>query len=200
MANTFNNIYKTNGWGGNESISGTGSSLDQTAVIRKEIPAIIKKIGANSILDIPCGDFNWMSGVKLDIDYIGGDIVPDLVSKNNKNYQSDMCKFLLLDITKDQLPAVDVILCRDCLVHFSIRDIDRAIGSIKRSGSKYLFTTTFTGRHENPDIETGSWRPINLQLSPFSFPEAIELINEQCTENGGIYSDKCLGLWRIDDI
>ena len=200
MFNKFNTIYRNNSWGDPESVSGTGSNMLQTAVIRKELPDIIKSLGAKSILDIPCGDFNWMSTVNIEIEYIGADIVSDIIEKNNKKYNNDKRKFVSLDITGDDLPKVDIIFCRDCLVHFSFNDIDKAIKNIKRSRSKYLLTTSFTRPAENVDIETGSWRPINLQLAPISLSEPIMLINENCNENNGIYSDKSLGLWKIDDL
>ena len=74
------------------------------------------------------------------------------------------------------------------------------VDNVSESGIKYLLTTTFPDRDHNPRISAGSWRPINLQIPPFSFPEPIKIINEECTESGGIYKDKSLGLWKIADI
>lgn len=105
-----------------------------------------------------------------------------------------------MDISKDGLPKADMILCRDCLVHFSFEDILSAIRNFKRSGSQYILTTTFSERLSNIDINTGGWRTLNLQLPPFNFPRPIKLINEKCDEAGGIYLDKSLGLWRLEDI
>jgi hypothetical protein len=45
---------------------------------------------------------------------------------------------------------------------------------------------------------TGDWRPINLERAPFNWPAPVELIVEECTESGGVFADKSLGLWRID--
>jgi hypothetical protein len=104
-----------------------------------------------------------------------------------------------LDITSDELSQADLILCRDCLVHFSFENIRKALNRIKNSGATYLLATTFTGPRTNQDIQTGCWRKVNLQAPPFNFPEPIELINEKCTE-GSAYADKSLGLWRVADI
>lgn len=203
ITSVFSEIYYNKGFGGQDSVSGPGSDLTQTSVIRQEIPILIKEINAKSLLDAPCGDFHWMKETKLDIDrYIGGDIVPDLIAQNQQKYSCETMEFIVLDITKtkDDLPQVDIILCRDCLVHLSFKDITSAIRNFKKSKSKYLVTTTFTGLSKNRDIITGQWRPINLQLPPFNFPEPIKLINEKCTEAGGKYSDKSLGLWKFDDV
>lgn len=201
IASVFSDIYYNRGFGSQGSFSGSGSDLSQTSVIRQEIPILLKGIYAKSLLDAPCGDFHWMKETKLDIDrYIGGDIVPDLIAQNQQKYSCETREFITLDIAKDNLPQVDIILCRDCLVHFSFKDITSTIKNFKKSKSKYLLTTTFTGLSRNSNIFTGQWRPINLQLPPFNFPEPIKLINEKCTEAGGKYSDKSLGLWKFDDV
>ena len=141
-----------------------------------------------------------MQQVKLgQVKYIGADIVPDIV-ENNKQYENKNKSFRQLDITKDDLPEVDLMLVRDCLVHLPHEDIMNFIDNIRGAGIKYLLTTTFPDRDHNPKISAGNWRPINLQIPPFSFPDPIKIINEGCTESGGIYKDKSLGLWKIADI
>lgn len=191
-------------WGYVESVSGSGSTLKQTKIIRDEIPKILKQLNISSILDIPCGDFNWMRLIDLsDLTYIGIDIVRPLIEQNNRLYSNSKRKFLHLDVIKNNLPSCDLIICRDLLVHLSTKDIFSALRNFKKSGAKYLLTTTFTGSHrltQNKEIESGAWRPINLCGNPFSFPEPILLINEQCTELDGMYSDKSLGLWKLETI
>jgi hypothetical protein len=88
-------------------------------------------------------------------------------------------------------------LSRDCLVHFSNADIIRALRNFKASGAKYLLMTTFTNKRVNTDVMNGDWRPLNFQLEPFNLPVPLVLINEKCTEGGGTYSDKSLGLWSL---
>ena len=197
----FTNIYKNNGFNGKESISGPGSDTYQTRIIIKEIPLLFKDYNISTMLDIPCGDFYWMKEVDLkDIEYIGADIVDDLIKKNNKEYHKNNLYFKKLDLLKDTLPNVDLIFTRDCLVHLSFEDIFNALTNICNSNSKYLLSTTFTERTNNNDIKTGQWRTLNLEVEPFFLPKPIKIINEGCTENEGIYSDKSLGFWKISDI
>jgi hypothetical protein len=59
----FIDIYHQNIFGGIESRSGNGSTLVQTAVIRDEIPLLFKELNIKSVLDAPCGDFNWMKEI-----------------------------------------------------------------------------------------------------------------------------------------
>jgi hypothetical protein len=197
----FSYIYRNAFWKGGQSVSGEGSSSDQTETIRLQLPEIIKRYNIASILDIPCGDFNWMKDVDLNtLSYTGADIVQDLIDLNNQNYSGDHRTFLKLDVISDPLPKTDLIFCRDCFVHLSNGDILKALENIRRSKSTYLCTTTFPGCPENKDIVTGDWRIINLQKEPFRFPDPHFLLNENCTEGDGTYSDKSLGLWRLSDL
>ena len=133
------------------------------------------------------------------VDYVGADIVPDII-ENNQKYVSDNIHFIHLNIISDNLPKVDLVLVRDCLVHFSFALALSALSNIFRSRSRYLLATTFINRIYNADILTGQWRPLNLELPPFNFSPPLHLINEGCTESGGEFSDKCLGLWEIQTV
>jgi hypothetical protein len=175
--------------------------LSQTERIREKLPKIIEHYQIKSMLDIPCGDFGWMKHVDLSgVHYTGADIVDELVIRNNSSYSDASKTFIKLDVCKDPLPSVDLIFCRDCFVHFSNDDIFSALENIRASKSGYLLTTTFTECEENEDIATGDWRTINLQIPPFSFPEPLLTVDEECTEGEGTYRDKSLGLWKISDL
>jgi hypothetical protein len=139
-----------------------------------------------------------MKLLEMDVEYIGGDIVEEVIRDNQMQYGNSRRRFMNLDLLQDKLPKVDLILCRDCLVHFSNAHVVRALHSIKSSGSTYLLTTTFVGRNRNEDIWTGRWRPLNLQLAPLGLPVPIKLVDEELREDE--YRDKHLGLWKIEDI
>jgi len=195
----FTEIYQKNLFKGNESRSGSGSNLEQTEIIRNELPDLVAELKIQSMLDIPCGDFFWLKEVDLDsIQYTGVDIVDDIISSNNKKYAKQNRNFIKLNILEDVLPKVDLFLCRDLLVHFSFDDIKKAVNNIKKSGSKYLLTTSFPNLKQNNDIITGDWRKLNLQIPPISFPNPIKQILEKCIEKN--CADKSLLLYHIKDL
>lgn len=197
----FENIFKNNSWGGRNSVSGRGSDPDQTKYIIKEIPLLFKDMNVSTILDIPCGDFNWMRNIDLSkIKYIGADIVKEIIKNNKDRYEKSNISFRHVNLIEDALPQVDLILIRDCLVHMSYDDIFKSLDNVCRSMSKYLLTTSFIDRQDNKDIVTGGWRTINLQIAPFLFPKPIRIINEKCTQRKLSYTDKSLGFWKISDI
>jgi SAM-dependent methyltransferase len=197
----FARIYQTNLWFDAESRSGTGSNLDETAQLRASLPHLLRRLNARRLLDVPCGDFNWMNHVDLSgIEYIGGDIVEPLIEATRERYESAARRFLKVDVINGPLPKADVILCRDCLVHFSFANIITAFQTMKYSGAEYLLTTTFPAREINKDIVDGDWRPLNLERSPFLLPGPQSVIVEGCTEEGGAYADKALAVWRVSDL
>jgi hypothetical protein len=197
----FERIYSTNLWSDAESRSGVGSTLDSTRVVRAELPAALRQLGARVLLDVPCGDFKWMEHVDLtDIEYIGGDIVPSIIEENRRLHTRESRRFVDLDLTQDVLPDADVLLCRDCLVHLSYANIRAVLTNIARSKLRFVLMTSFPGRRDNYDINDGDWRALDLEAPPFSFPEPRLTIVEQCEEEDGSYSDKSLLAWPVDEI
>jgi hypothetical protein len=194
----FAEIYEKDAWGNYESVSGSGSGLEQTAAVRAELPSLISSLGIRSMLDIPCGDFHWMNTLDLDVDYTGGDIVAPLIERNKAKYESPKRHFARLDLTRDALPKVDLVFCRDCLPHLTNAEVRRAIAAITKSGSKYLLTTNFDEHTKNIEGATGMWRPINFELPPYSFGPPLRVIDERCPEEG--YTDKRLSLWKISEL
>src|SRR5690349_12831924 len=75
----FQRIHDTNLWGAAESISGLGSELDATAVLRAELPDLLRRLGVRRLLDAPCGDGGWIATADLGVSVTGVDVVPDLI-------------------------------------------------------------------------------------------------------------------------
>lgn len=199
----FTKYYLSNTFGSVESKSGEGSTMEQTAEIRKKLPGIFKEYNIKTFIDAPCGDFNWMQYVHMDLlgKYYGIDIVEDIIENNKVKYANEKIEFLSMDIINDPLPKGDLILCRDCLVHLTFKDSINAIRNIKRSKIKYLLTTTFVDRKLNYDLKGKDvWRTLNMQLPPFNFSKPLVIINERCTEGDNNFRDKSLALFKLEDI
>ncbi len=201
----FEAIYHNKGWWRREKDgvsgattqvhSGVGSTMLQTARVRKQLPLLLRSLGVRKFIDVPCGDFHWMRMVDLsflDV-YIGVDIVAEFIDINEKKYAHEKRKFLVADVTTDILPCADLILCRDCLAHLCNAAIFKVIAMLKKRGSTYLLVTTIPCQESNRDIATGDWRALNLELPPFNFPQSLQIIEEG-------WDNKVLALWRISDL
>ena len=62
----FGQYYSENHWGNSETVSGNGSTLEQTQVVRSVLPTLLADLGVSSLLDLPCGDFYWMRHLPQD--------------------------------------------------------------------------------------------------------------------------------------
>lgn len=207
LSNAFEKVAKGNLWGDPDSKSGPGSNLLQTRVLRTKLPVLLKKLEVKTMLDVPCGDFFWMKEIKPQLSeilniYIGGDIVNELVEKNNLQYGDEKFVFKQIDITASIPPQSDIIFTRDCFIHLSYKNIYKAIKNYKKSKSTYILVSTYTNPRKNFNVENFyvDGRALNLERFPFYFPKPLALINEECTEANGNYSDKSIALWRINDI
>ena len=202
LAARFERIVQTNLWGAATSASGLGSETAAAAAVREALPNLLQRLGVRSLLDAPCGDAGWIADCVQDFDYTGVDIVSSLIAANTLRAQRGEIagRFLTADITRDPLPGVDLILCRDCLVHLGFNNIQCAVTQFRASGAQWLLTTTFPEWKINLDCEDGDWRALNMQCAPFNWLTPAELINERCDEGDGGWRDKSLGLWRLSDL
>ena len=194
----FTHIYRTNSWGNQESISGHGSSTEYTENIRKELPVLFKSLNIRSVLDAPCGDYNWFRLIRKDheINYLGGDIVGELIRYNQAHYLDSSTSFTELDIIHEKLPAAELWLLRDCLFHFSYQDIFATLDNFIQSDLRYLLTTTHGECHKNRNITTGDFRLINLELPPFN----LRVPDMKIADWIEGYPVRYLGLWKREEV
>ncbi len=109
----------------------------------------------------------------MDIDYIGGDIVPEVVEMARASCDYERASFQVFDILETPFPDCDVWLCRDVLFHFSFAHIKKALENFLRSNIEYLLVTSHVSADvPNRPIVTGDFRQLNLFKSPLLFPEA----------------------------
>lgn len=193
----FSRIYRRRTWHARESISGEGSDLSRTTVIRSRLVPLLRRFDIRSILDAGCGDFHWMREIPLDgVTYAGVDVVDEVIAHNRRRYQDPPRRvFERMDVARDDLPDADLVLCRDCLVHMPLSHAVAAIQNFRRGGARYLLATTFDGTTVNRDAVMGDWRPLNLSLSPFDLGKPLLLLRERL--DVAEHRDKALGLWAL---
>jgi SAM-dependent methyltransferase len=170
-----------------ESASGPGSTLDATTPIRSFIERIISEYSVETIVDIGCGDWNWMSQVNLGrATYLGLDVVPETVEMNKQRFgDRQNVSFEFTNAIQQVPPAGDLVIIRDVLFHLSNDNAFSVLQNINRSGSKLLLTTTFPDIESNADLERyganidgWGYRPINVEASPFNLLNPIDSVEE----------------------
>jgi SAM-dependent methyltransferase len=177
IKNVFTNIYLKNLWemGQTNSKSGLGSSDIFTENIKKIIPDVIEKYEIKTMIDTSCGDWNWMKKIQesLNCNYIGIDVVDEIIEENKKKFSSEKFEFISDDflsyLKNCDDNSVDLILCRHTCEHLEREYIQDFLKEVKRV-SKYLLLTTHKLADTNKElIKTETpYRPINLNLPPYS--------------------------------
>lgn len=179
--------------GKGHSRSGHGSTPETTRALRQALRPTLARLEVRSVLDAACGDWAWAREIDwTGVSYLGVDIVPDIVARNQALFGRPGVSFECKNILVDELPRADAILCRDCLFHLSLPQTLRALGRFARSGAKYLLTTTYHAG-KNVDVATGSWYPINLMAPPFNFPPPVEEFEEG-------YQGKSFAVWTFPSL
>lgn len=164
-----------------ETSSGPGSYLATTAELRTNLATMLRVIGTQCLLDLPCGEWGFMSEVDLQgIQYVGCDIVPEIVESNKKRFQRPFVSFVSCDGVRDPLPKADTAFVKDFFQHISNIDILRCLASLRTAGVKYLITSSDT----YPFPSKNSHRPKrghlssceNLTEAPFNLGSPIVTI------------------------
>jgi 2-polyprenyl-3-methyl-5-hydroxy-6-metoxy-1,4-benzoquinol methylase len=198
LAERFSAIYQNRVWLNDRpsgSLSGLGSELGNTDKVRRALQPLLTELNTQTLLDVGCGDFLWMKEINLDCQYIGIDIVEDVIAANDKVYASETRIFQKLDATIDALPKADTVLCREVLFHLCFADIWRVLANIKRSQSVFLIATNDTCLRYNADIVSGDFRLLNLHRAPFHLPSPMISIPD-----GRATPGRTLSVWKTSEL
>lgn len=164
----------------------------------EELPRLFKELDIKTFIDVGCSDYYFQQTVDWSgVDYLGLDIVQDMVDENKKNYPGVNfdCKNPIID----PLPKSDMIFIRNVLLHTSLKECQRIIENVKASGSRYLMASTVRDLEVNNETSHIWVVRRNLQLAPFNFPEPLEWIGEmKKDENPGWHGkNNYMGVWDI---
>jgi len=159
----WNKVYRDNlfGWWGAESKSGAGSEGENAAKKMNVLSECVYKYGCKKILDIGCGDFNWIRSISNNLDlYYGIDIMRDLVKYLKMRFGSSKIQFDYADIAahdcqvglSEKVQSVDLIVLLDILGHMTNTEINSTAEFLFKSGkikSKYILASNCLGSREN---------------------------------------------------
>ena len=177
----FTNIYEEKIWGGESEAFYSGSGSHKKQYVEPYVMFLknfIAEHNVDSAVDLGCGDFNIGSQFAYSLnEYIGVDIVDNLIEHNNKEFSCKNVRFLCLDICNDDLPDANLCIIRQVLQHLKNNEIQLVINNTKKY--KYVLVTESVTKKEyvksyNSDIEDDRYtRPnhfsgVYLNEAPFS--------------------------------
>jgi hypothetical protein len=198
MTGVFSQIYSNGAWmmrENQDSLSGVGSVREATGEMAAQLSAFLREVGCRQLVDIGCGDFNWMRTVTGDFEYLGIDVVPQVIEANEAQYAHLRRRFICLDATSSPIESGDVALCREVLFHLSFRDGRKLMHNIKAAGFKHVLFTTDSAVWFNSDIRTGDFRRINLRRAPYGLPVPKRQLTDDKVSAG-----RALAVWQGTDL
>lgn len=171
----------------NESPNGPGSTMRATGNIRRALPAMLRKHKIRTMLDAPCGDWNWLQHTNIgNVKYTGWDVDQGILDTARQR-APEGCVFDLVNLlTVERIPSFDLIMCRDFTIHLPTQNVVDLLAKFAASGSKFLLTTNYPAGHndydfapEGHDGRPGYYaNPWNLEAPPFSLPGRVDRIAE----------------------
>jgi hypothetical protein len=197
----FSSIYSKNEWGGTrgEFCSGNGSTDERVVSLYVSMVARFAQSEGfmeKKFVDLGCGDFRvGQLLVPLCEDYIGVDVVENLVLRNQAEFGNQSVRFTCLDIIEDNLPAGDVCFIRQVLQHLSNVQIHKIL--LKLNKYKWVFVTEHhpldldlripnVEKTPGADIRLVENSGVYISSPPFSVPPAlVEIVLEVPVFEGG---------------
>ncbi len=210
LSDRFSEIYRSGYWktaNNSESPSGAGSTKGRSAQYLKDLENFLDDKAQNIersvvFFDAPCGDMNWIDQLfdRPNIRYHGADIVPSVMSQNEKRFAQTDIEMSVFDITADAFPNADLWHCRDCFFHLSYENIFRSLENFSKSDIPFALLTSHVmdNDYQNRDIDDGDFRFLDLTKAPFLFQEPEVFLRD----GGGSTNDpkRIVGLYSRDYI
>jgi len=169
-------ICKT-GWkqGMPETACGGGARKEKATYLIQWLSDFIKANDIQSIADIGCGDFNWMSEVAFgDAQYIGYDWVFKR-DMNSLMMADPRLSFIECNAALWPLFPADLMICRSVMIHLNSEEAKLLLDNMLRSKPKYLLITSYD-IPSNYGRNVVNYAPLNIELPPFGIKDPIQRV------------------------
>ena len=189
-------VYDMHLWGGKDYDFYSGDGSHNIKIVEPYINSITTFLKSQNnlltVCDLGCGDFNiGKELVEHTKNYIGIDIVENLIKRNKALFKEDNLEFRCLNIVEDDLPKADCIILRQVLQHLSNAEIQKVVENL--SNYKYIILTEHlpvADFEPNKDIISGQGirikkhSGVDLLKAPFNLKiEEQKILNETILED-----------------
>ena len=124
-----------------ETYCGEGSYIHNTVQTRLFISNVVKNYDIESVVDLGCGDWNWMKHVNFGkAIYTGIDLDCRFIEANKKKYFYPTYDFICADAVYGKINYGDLVICRDLLLHLPEVEVLRVLQNIVDMKAKFLLS------------------------------------------------------------
>jgi SAM-dependent methyltransferase len=165
LEKVFSDIYENNTWATPEAgvrySSGPGSAAEITRGYEDFVVRFVEsRPGIGRIVDIGCGDFQVsgriLARLTKPVDYIGCDIAKNVIAYNQQQHGRAGVSFRHLDVTRDPLPAGDLVTVREVFQHLSNDAIHAALANLARAFELAIVTEAQPVSPVAPNLDIAS--------------------------------------------
>jgi SAM-dependent methyltransferase len=165
--------------------SGSGSRPDITGLYISALRALIQDEAVKTVVDLGCGDFEVGRRIlSPELSYVGCDIVPGLVARNDARFGNEYIEFRNLDVVTDPLPEGDLCIIRQVFQHLSNGDIAAVLRKARQYPLVVVTDEQVAGDNTNSNIDINPYhgtrrlfgQELKLEFAPFF--ERIEILLE----------------------
>ena len=187
----FQDIYEKNKWHGGGS--GYGSELNYNLPFMVFMSHWLGKNNIKSIVDLGCGDLQWMPYLYnnlSDIEYTGVDVVEHLIKNHWINHPNT--NFIvqdLIEIDWDSIPNSDLYFIKDVLQHWPNENIVLWLDTffIKNPNSNLIIVNCdlenirqlpqWADHTSDRNMKIGEFKPLSKQHFPLLKYDIVELFS-----------------------
>jgi SAM-dependent methyltransferase len=160
VAEAFSETYRRKLWGeadGEQFCSGTGSADEFAIPYTEWLARFIADHRVRTVVDLGCGDFRvgrrLCSGT--DMQYVGVDVVTDLIAWNTSRFGSSRVNFQCLNIIDDKLPEGDLCLIRQVFQHLCNAEICIVLAKCREYPYLLITEHLYNGPGVQPNLDVG---------------------------------------------
>lgn len=207
LAKIFTDIYQNGVWGRSADISQkfySGGGSHNPQIVNEYVNSVAVVLGffqlfldrKPDIVDLGCGDFAVGARLRgLARNYAACDIVEPLIAFNRERFKDLAVDFSTIDLSKDPLPAGDVVFIRQVLQHLSNAQIIELIPKLSER-YRYLVLTEHLpsepgfihnlDKPSGPDIRLRLKSGVVLTSPPFNLSVSSDFRLCEITDSGGV--------------
>ncbi len=213
IENAFASIFREGSWHA-EVKSGEGSIPSRNRRYMKILRDFLREKQIKSVVDLGCGDWSFSRQIDWSgIDYLGIDIVPELIDSLNERFGRPGVCFRRDNIVTCSLPQADLAISKDVLQHLPSPLVSQYIERLR--SFKYAILTNDRLKYDarswrrlwrlvetpvkpNIEIEPGGWRLLRLNDPPFQLGAKV-LADLPYWATNGIHRKEVL-LWTNPEL